>query len=90
MELGETMTEQLPNERIKELNKLRDYWVEERRVARALEVTAQRNIEALSDSLVAARLEEKTGTALDIPPLKQNFREMIADKILRALDRSPR
>lgn len=84
------MKENEPADKIRELIRLQQYWIDVRRDARALENNAQRNIEQLSDSLAAARLEEKTGTALDIPPLKQNFREMIADKILRALDRSPR
>lgn len=76
-------------ERLPQLYKDREYWIEERAVARRLEITAQKNIERISDEISAARLYEKTGSPLDIPPLKQSLKEMLADKILRALDRLP-
>lgn len=69
---------------------MRGHWIDIRSYYRTKESEAQRNIEMWSDTIDNLRLGEKTGSAMDVPPLRQTLLENLSERLLRALDRHPR
>lgn len=68
-----------------ELELQREFWVEIRREYQLKVNVAQRNIENIHGQIMAQQAEVRTGSAWDVPPLKQNLFEMLGDRILKAL-----